>query len=90
MALPTGSHLGVGARDARAGLCHPLAPARNASGHIPEIPNPMIRAITAARMIMTVVMLFGEKRTPLPCSQPPLHLTYVCRAAGRKEVEAGK
>lgn len=78
------------ATDARAGLCHPLAPARNASGHIPEIPNPMIKAITAARMIMTVVVLFGEKRTLLPCNLPPLHLAYVCRAAGRKEVEAGK
>lgn len=39
-----------------------LVTARNPKSHVPETPNPMIRAITAARMIMTVVILFGNKK----------------------------
>lgn len=54
----------------------------------------MIRAITAARMTMTVVMLLGEKeRTTLAQSPPPTQPTPVpsiCRGVCRKEVEAGE
>lgn len=72
----------------------PPVTARNLSSHIPETPKPMIRAITAARMTMTVIMLLGKKerttllQSPLP-SQPMAVLPF-CRVVCRKEVEAGE
>lgn len=70
----------------------PPVTARNLSSHVPETPKPMIRAITAARMTMTVVMLLGKKeRTALVQSPPPSQPTpilSICRAVCRKEVEA--
>lgn len=55
----------------------------------------MIRAITAARMIMTVVMLFGENRKDNITAQPTSFTPYAyaaclqsCQQEG--EVEAGK
>lgn len=82
--------LGMEVTDARAGFHHPLAPARNLSSLIPETPNPMIRAITAARTIMTMVRLFGEKKDNITMQPTSLTPGHTCRAAGGKEVEAGE
>ena len=69
----------------------PPVTARNLSSHIPETPKPMIRAITAARMIMTVVMLWGKKeRTTLPHSPPPFTpCTYSVRLQSQRQ-EGGR
>jgi len=63
--------------------------AKNLSSHVPETPNPMMRAITAARMIMTVVMLFGEKRKDNVTAQPTSFTPYAYGACLQSHWQEG-
>lgn len=78
----TSAHAQDGDAEAVAGqFMVPLVITRSLSSHVPETPKPMIRAITTARMIMTVVVLFGEKRKDNITMQPPSFHTLHLRCA---------
>lgn len=88
----TSAHAQDGDAEAAAGqkFIAPLVTPRNLISHIPETPNPMIRAITAARMRMTVVMLFGEKRKDNITTQPTSFHTLRLRCSLQSHRQEGR